>query len=82
MAFMSCDAFQPGHGAFSLDQESAAISRTIRQNSAKLVLLCDNRKIGHTSPFLTFTPQEIDTLVTDVSDERLDQCGCSVIVAR
>jgi DeoR family fructose operon transcriptional repressor len=82
MAFMGCDAFQPGHGAFSLDQESAAISRTIRQNSSKLVLLCDNRKIGSTCPFLTFTPQEIDTLVTDCSDERLNQCGCSVIVAR
>jgi DeoR/GlpR family transcriptional regulator of sugar metabolism len=65
-----------------LDQESAAISRTIRQNSAKLVLLCDNRKIGGTCPFLTFSPQEIDTLVTDTPDERLNRCSCNVIVAR
>ena len=81
MAFMSCDALLPEHGAFSLDQESAAISRTIRQNAAQLVLLCDNRKIGSTGAFLTFSKKEINRIVTDQPDERLLRNGYDVIAA-
>lgn len=81
IAFMGCDALLPEHGAFSHDAESAAISRTIRQNSAQLILLCDNRKIGRTGAFLTFSPQEIDKIITDVSDDRLTQAGFDVIVS-
>lgn len=81
VAFMGCDAMLPAHGAFSHDPESAAVSRAIRQSSAQLVLLCDNLKIGNSGAFLTFAPQEIDRIVTDIPDERLTDAGYNVIVA-
>ena len=82
MAFVGCDAFLPGHGAFSFDAESAAVSKAIRRSAAQLVLLCDNRKIGSSGAFLTFSPREIDRIVTDRADERLTRAGFDVLVAR
>lgn len=82
IAFMGCDAFLPGIGAFANDQESAAISRAIRQNSAELVLMCDNAKIGTSgASFLAFSPEEIDRVVTDIADDRLNGANYKVIVA-
>lgn len=81
MAFMSCDALLPGQGAFSHDQESAAISRAIRGSAAELVLLCDSGKIGRRGAFLAFAPEEIGTVVTDRADERLTAAGYKVINA-
>ena len=81
IAFMGCDGLLPAHGAFSYDQESAAISRAIRQSSDRLVLLCDSRKIGEKGAFLTFSPEEINQIVTDKKQPDLIQSGYDVLVA-
>ena len=61
---------------------AAAISRAIRQNSAELVLMCDNAKIGTSgASFLAFSPEEIDRVVTDIADDRLNGANYKVIVA-
>ena len=81
MAFMSCDAFQPGHGAFSLDQESAAISQAMGSCATERVLLCNSGKIGTPGAFLAFAPEEIDKIVTGKRSEELTAAGYKVIVA-
>ena len=81
IAFMGCDALLPDKGAFSHDQESAAISRAIRGSAAELVLLCDSGKIGRRGAFLAFAPEEIGTVVTDRADEKLTAAGYKVINA-
>lgn len=81
IAFTSCDALLPESGAYSHDQESAAISQAIAGCSSQVAVLCDSRKIGQGGAFLAFSPDMIGMIVTDAPDERLTQSGYNVIVA-
>ena len=82
IAFMGCDALIPGLGAFSHDQESAAISQARRGCASELVLLCDSRKVGQSGAFLVFAPEEIGRIITDTELPVLTEAGYNVLVAR
>lgn len=82
IAFMGCDALLPADGAFSHDQESAAISQAMSSRAGKLVLLCDSRKIGNSGAFLAFPPEKIDLIVTDRDDPELSAAGYNITVAK
>ncbi|MCI5779674.1 MAG: DeoR/GlpR family DNA-binding transcription regulator [Lentisphaeria bacterium] len=81
IAFMSCDGLLPEFGAFSHDQESAAISQALIACASKRVLLCDSKKIGQSGAFLVFAPEQIDCLVTDRRSAELDERGYNCLVA-
>jgi DeoR/GlpR family transcriptional regulator of sugar metabolism len=81
IAFMGCDALLPELGAFSLDQESAAISQAMNNCVSKLVLLCSSGKVGQSGSFLVFQPGEIDQIITDKADPRLVAAGYNITEA-
>ncbi len=81
IAFMGCDTLLPADGAFSHEQESAAISQAMGGRAGKRVLLCDSSKIGKSGAFLAFAPEEIDHIVTDAFVPALTESGYDVIVA-
>jgi DeoR family fructose operon transcriptional repressor len=81
IAFMGCDALLPANGAFSHDQESAAISQAMGSRATERVLLCNSSKIGTSGAFLAFAPEEIDKIVTDRSNDSLTSAGYDVITA-
>lgn len=81
IAFMGCDALLPDKGAFSHDQESAAISQAMSSCASRLILLCDSKKIGNSGAFLAFPPNKIDQIVTDSASKVLSDAGYDIIVA-
>ena len=81
IAFMGCDALLPANGAFSHDQESAAISQAMGSCATERVLLCNSGKIGTPGAFLAFAPEEIDKIVTGKRSDELTAAGYKVIVA-
>lgn len=81
IAFMGCDTIYPELGAFSLEQESAAISRAIAGCASEVVLLCDSRKIGQHGSFLLFQVDEISRVITDAASRELTDAGYNVTVA-
>ena len=81
IAFMSCDGLLPGEGAFSHDQESAAIGQALISCASRRVLMCDSRKIGCGGAFRVFEPGQIDDLVTDRPNAELKKCNYTCIIA-
>ena len=81
IAFLSCDGFLPGFGAFSNDAESAAISRAIQKCASQKILLCDSFKIGKSESFLVLKTDKIDVMITDKKLPEPADLPCKVVVA-
>ena len=81
IAFLSCDGFLPGAGAFSGDAESAAICRAIRKCADRCIMLCDSGKIGKGESFLALSPESIDGIITDREVAEITDFAGQVIIA-
>jgi DeoR family fructose operon transcriptional repressor len=84
-AFMACNSFSMEKGASTPDITQAETKKLMMSIAAKVILLFDATKMGHTS-FALFAPLEaVDTIVTDaigVEDRaRLEENGIDVLVA-
>ena len=79
IAFVGCDALLPQLGAFSHDQESAAISQALCDCASELVLLCDSNKVGQNGAFRLFAPENISRVITDSKDPALNSSGYHLI---
>ncbi len=84
-AFMAANSFDPDRGATTPDIHQAAAKRAMMAAAEKVVLLCDQSKLGRVSFAQFATLDQIDTLVTDgLPDDwaaRLEDTGVEVLVA-
>ena len=80
VAFLSCDGLLPDKGAYSHDNETAAMSQAMLECASKHILLCDSTKIGRAATFLIMHPREIDVLVTDKPNPELASVKYTVLV--
>lgn len=86
IAFLGADSMIPGRGAYSLDEQSSDIARSIASIADIKVLLIDHAKIGSHGCFQLLEANEIDYLVTDSGiepeiKEELEQNFDGLIVA-
>lgn len=65
IAFISVDSIRPGLGAFSLDEESAAVSAAMAAQASRTVLLADHTKVYGEGAHRTLTRDQIDLLIMD-----------------
>ena len=65
IAFVGADSFVPGKGAFSVDEESAALAAAIARCADRKVVVIDHGKLGAKGCCRILASKEIDCLVTD-----------------
>lgn len=65
IAFVGADSFVPGKGAYSLDEESAAVASALAACASRTVLVVDRSKIDAKGYFLVAAANDIDEVITD-----------------
>lgn len=81
ISFLSCAGIN-NQGIYYAHEEDIAMKQAIRENSNKLVLLCDHTKINLAHNYLIYPFEEIDYLITDkkIPEELAVKIGKSKII--
>ena len=72
LALLSCSAVN-SEGSYEYSLDSKQIKRTAIEQSKKSILIFDSTKVNESSPFLTAPLNVYDMLITDASDETLEE---------
>lgn len=72
LALLSCSAVDT-QGCYERSLESMLIKRTAIEQSKQRIVIFDKTKVNEQSPFLTAMLDSYDMLVTDATDEELEQ---------
>lgn len=84
--FLGVTAFDNERGATTLEMEEAVVARAMVKQAREVIVVADSSKIGHVSPALICSPQQVHIIVTDagIQDEHraaFEDRGIRVIIA-
>lgn len=65
IVFASCRGISAEFGFCEFTPEEALVKRVLSKRTKQVVLLADHSKFGTTFPFQSFTPEQVDFILTD-----------------